>query len=307
MKLLCKYTFWKGVIMKKLRLITMAALLISLVFLVGCGYIGVEPGEPNISPEPKAEDSLHEVVLYFSDNDLMNIYRVKTEIAAEQEKDIPKAALEAWISGPQHEELSGIIPTNVIIEYVEDVDGIAHVSFSKEILEMNTGSTGEAMIAEQLSMIMEQFGFKSTQILVDGKTGDSLFGHLYTADPVISKEPETYQWIDEKEIQEIVLENAAFKIFEPTPGDEVQDRIVVRGLARVFEATVQYEFEDGHYVLDKGFTTASEGAPGWGEFEFTINLDEKTFNGLGKVVIYEESAKDGSRLHELHIPVVIKE
>ena len=87
----------------------------------------------------------------------------------------------------------------------------------------------------------------------------------------------------------------------------MQDRIVVRGLARVFEATVQYEFEDGHYVLDKGFTTASEGAPGWGEFEFTINLDEKTFIGLGKVVIYEESAKDGSRLHELHIPVVIKE
>ncbi len=110
----------------------------------------------------------------------------------------------------------------------------------------------------------------------------------------------------EENSQEVVLENMAFKIYEPVPHAEVQDIIVVRGLARVFEATVQYEFEDGHFIFDKGFTTATEGAPGWGEFEIIIELEEK-INGSCRVILFEESAKDGSRMHELQIPVTVKE
>jgi hypothetical protein len=102
---------------------------------------------------------------------------------------------------------------------------------------------------------------------------------------------------------QFVLENEAFKILEPAPNTEVEDSIVVRGLARVFEGTIQYELEDGHNILAKGFTTATEGAPGWGEFEIVIEIDKVPTNGVGIVVLYEESAKDGSRLHELSIPV----
>lgn len=280
--------------MKKIFSI-MLVFLLSFVLLTGC----------QDSPEPIVEESVHEVVLYFSDNEALNIYRVKTDVVIETEKDLPMAALEAWIEGPEDEELVGLVPSNVTIEYVEDVDGVANVSFSKEIQEIRLGSTGETMLVEQLAMIMEQFGFESTQILVDGEMGDSLFGHLYTADPFMAQDPENYQWIDEKESQEIVLENEAFKIFEPAPNSEVNDQIVVKGLARVFEATVQYEFEDGHYVFDQGFITASEGAPGWGEFEIILDLD-KVPNGPARIIIYEESAKDGSRVHELEIPVTIK-
>ncbi len=102
----------------------------------------------------------------------------------------------------------------------------------------------------------------------------------------------------------IVLENEAFKIFEPTPETEVQDKIIVKGLARVWEATVQYEFEDGHFILNKGFTTATKGAPEWGDFEIAIDL-ENAVGGSARVVLFEASAKDGSRLHELIIPVII--
>lgn len=281
--------------MKKMFLLTMVFLL-SLGILTGC-QDSETPGE--------AEEDLQEVVLYFSDNEAMNIYRVKTEVVAKTESEIPRAALEAWIKGPEHEELVGVIPSNVIVEDVEDIDGVAHVSFSKEIQEKGLGSTGEIMLVEQLAMIMEQFGFDSTQILVEGEMGDSLFGHLYTADPIIAKEPETYQWIDEKETQEVVLQNVAFRIFEPALNEEVKDKIVVRGLARAFEGTIQYEFEDGHFLFDKGFTTASEGAPGWGEFEIVIDLD-KIPSGSARVILYEESAKGGSRLHELQIPVNVK-
>ena len=280
--------------MKKIFSI-MLVFLLSFVLLTGC----------QDSPELIIEESLHEVVLYFSDNEALNIYKVKTDVVIETEKDLPKLALEAWIEGPEEEELVGLVPSNVNIEFAKEVDNVAFVSFSKEIQETGLGSTGETMLVEQLVMIMEQFGFKSTQILVEGEMGDSLFGHLYTADPFMAQDPENYKWIDEKKTQEIILENEAFKIFKPAPNSEVKDQIVVKGLARVFEATVQYEFEDGHYVFDKGFTTASEGAPGWGEFEIILDLD-KVPNGPARVIIYEESAKDGSRLHELQIPITIK-
>ncbi|MFA5536453.1 MAG: Gmad2 immunoglobulin-like domain-containing protein [Bacillota bacterium] len=109
----------------------------------------------------------------------------------------------------------------------------------------------------------------------------------------------------EGEDPKIVVENEIFKIFSPAPGTKVQDKIIVKGLARIWEATVQYEFEDGHFILDKGFVTASEGAPAWGEFEIVIGLDDAV-DGSASVVLYEASAKDGSRLNELIIPVNVE-
>ncbi len=262
--------------------------------------------ETNLSPTPEAKEvETHQVVLYFSDNDLMETYRIEKEIDVRTGDHLAKSALEAWINGPEHEQLVGLIDSDVIIEYVEDVDGMAQVSFSKEIQESNLGSTGELMFAEQIAMIMEQFGFERTQILVEGREVETLLGHLYIGEPIEANDPESYQWVDEKDSQEIVLQNVAFRIYEPTPNTEVKDRIVVRGLARVYEGTLLYEFEDGHYILDEGFTTASEGAPGWGEFEIIIELDDES-DYSGRVILFEESAKDGSRINELKIPVHVK-
>jgi hypothetical protein len=258
--------------------------------------------ETNLAPTPEEKSETHQVVLYFSDNDLMDTYRIKKEISVRKGENVAKSALEAWVNGPEHEELSGLIDSDVIIEYVEDIDGIAHVSFSKEIRESNLGSSGELMFAEQIAMVMQQFGFDRTQILVEGRVGETLLGHLYTGDPIVANAPESYLWVDEKKSREVVLQNVAFKIYEPAPDTEVKDRIIVRGLARVYEGTVLYEFEDGHYILDEGFTTATEGAPGWGEFEIIIELDDVA-NYSGRVILFEESAKDGSRLNELKIPV----
>jgi len=105
--------------------------------------------------------------------------------------------------------------------------------------------------------------------------------------------------------KKIVIENEAFQIFQPAPGTNVKEKIVIKGLARVYEGTVLYEFEDGHNILDEGFTTATEGAPGWGEFEIIIKLDKEVANDSGSVILYEESAEDGSRKNELVIPVKV--
>ncbi|MBU5594306.1 Gmad2 immunoglobulin-like domain-containing protein [Amphibacillus sp. MSJ-3] len=105
---------------------------------------------------------------------------------------------------------------------------------------------------------------------------------------------------------EIVAENEAFRIFQPAPNSELDHEFTVIGQARVFEATIQYEFKDGDEIIDKGFVTASQGAPDWGDFEINFQFDELT-NPPATIIIYEESAKDGSRLYELSIPVYEKD
>ena len=262
--------------------------------------------EDELSPTPKEKREKHQVVLYFADKDVMNTYRIKKEIVVSKKGQLPKAALEAWIKGPQHKELTGLVPSNVVIEYVENINGVANVSFSKDISQINLGSSGELMFAEQLAMIMEQFGFDKTQILVGGKVGEFLLGHLYTGEPFEAKNPEDYQWVSEKKSREFVLQNTAFRIYEPTPNTSVKDQIIVKGVARVFEATFLYEFEDGHNLLDGGVTMTSAGAPEWGEFEIVIKFDpKKVTNNSGTIILYEASPKDGSRTNELKIPVKI--
>lgn len=84
-----------------------------------------------------------------------------------------------------------------------------------------------------------------------------------------------------------------------------QGNYVITGDARVFEATIQYEVEDGHFIFSKGFVTASEGAPGWGIFTININISKEKLpkNGSLSLILFEESAKDGSRMNELIVPL----
>lgn len=264
-----------------------------------------KPDEQPVDATTDEENQTLQVDLYFSDTNLTDIYRIKKEVVIGKDDEVAMAALEAWVKGPEHEALIGLINSNVTIQSVKEVDGTAHVSFSKEIQNSNLGSSGELMLVEQIAMIMQQFGYDQTQILVEGKIGEALLGHVSTGEPILANDPESYLWVDEIESQEIVIQNEAFRIYEPAPEAVVKDRIVVKGLARVYEGTVLYEFEDGHNILAEGFTTAKQGAPEWGEFEIIIEFDEVA-NNSGSVILFEESAKDGSRRNELIIPVKVK-
>ncbi|MBB3110689.1 hypothetical protein FHS18_002756 [Paenibacillus phyllosphaerae] len=101
-----------------------------------------------------------------------------------------------------------------------------------------------------------------------------------------------------------VAENEAFRIFEPAEGTTIDSNFVVKGQARVFEAAFSYTFEDGHEMLDEGHVMASVGAPEWGDFEFTVDVSGASSN-TGTLTIYEISAKDGSKVHQLTTTVTL--
>ena len=75
------------------------------------------------------------------------------------------------------------------------------------------------------------------------------------------------------------------------------------GEAQVFEAAFSWVIEDGHKELQKGHGTTDAGAPAWGKFSFTVNAPKPGPNGVLHLILFEASAKDGKRQHEL--PVVL--
>lgn len=78
-------------------------------------------------------------------------------------------------------------------------------------------------------------------------------------------------------------------------------QFLIKGKAQVFEANISWAVEDGHDELKKGFVTTDAGAPEWGNFTFSIDVNKKRKNSTLTLILFESSAKDGSRQHELPI------
>lgn len=77
----------------------------------------------------------------------------------------------------------------------------------------------------------------------------------------------------------------------------------IKGEGQIFEANFGWIVEDGHHELKKGFEMTDAGAPAWGKFNFTIEVEKQRPNSALTLVLYETSAKDGSRQHELPMPL----
>ncbi len=79
----------------------------------------------------------------------------------------------------------------------------------------------------------------------------------------------------------------------PTRGQELgSGPVTVTGEASVFEATVSWQLLREGDVLDEGFVTASDGAPGRGTYEIDLGTLSP---GAYAIRVYEQSAEDGQR------------
>jgi Immunoglobulin-like domain of bacterial spore germination len=88
----------------------------------------------------------------------------------------------------------------------------------------------------------------------------------------------------------------------PLPFAAVTSPLRAWGTANTFEATFEYELLDpAGKVLSKNFVTATSGSGTRGTYDFTVPFEAP--DGLGKLVVFERSAADGSRLHQVEIPL----
>lgn len=81
---------------------------------------------------------------------------------------------------------------------------------------------------------------------------------------------------------------------------------LVQGMARVFEANVQFALKNAQgQEIARGFTTASAGAPEWGAYSAAISyrLTETKQNGV--IEVFSQSPRDGSVINLVRVPVVL--
>jgi hypothetical protein len=92
----------------------------------------------------------------------------------------------------------------------------------------------------------------------------------------------------------------------PLPFAHVTSPLRVTGTANTFEATFNYDLvgPDGK-LLSHHFETATSGNGTRGTFDFTVPFTVSQ-PGQGKLVVYELSAKDGSRIHQVEIPLQLE-
>jgi immunoglobulin-like protein involved in spore germination len=95
----------------------------------------------------------------------------------------------------------------------------------------------------------------------------------------------------------IIYSNARFK--DVTVEKIGEQKFRIKGKGQIFEANFNWVIEDGHEELKQGFQMTDAGAPEWGNFDFTVEAIKKRANSTLHLVLFETSAKDGSRQYEL--------
>jgi LysM repeat protein len=96
----------------------------------------------------------------------------------------------------------------------------------------------------------------------------------------------------------------ANEIQQPKPFDLVGNPILVGGIGQGFEATLQYRIHDGHDERT-GFFNVGGGTGEHGQFQLAVDVSGAAFQ-LDRlfVEVFEESAKDGSEINKVIVPVV---
>jgi hypothetical protein len=98
----------------------------------------------------------------------------------------------------------------------------------------------------------------------------------------------------------------AITLKAPLTNATLTSPVTISGDASVFEANVQWRISDtSGRVLAEGFTTASLGAPGRGDFSVTATYTV-TRETIAFVEVFSRSAKDGNVDEIVRIPVVLR-
>ncbi len=236
-----------------------------------------------------------DVAVYYPKMTDNETYLVREVHKVKKSSNLPRTALEELIEGqPVTEGARQIIPssTNVLDIEIND-QGVATVNFSADVLNANVGAEGEGVgIASIVNTLTEFRNIKQVSFMVDGEVEKAMdwWGHVGLYKQPFSRDLS-------------VVHEPTIWVTSPAPGELISNGSELSGSARVFEATVAYRLKDANAnVLAKGFTMASEGAPGRGDFKTSIDF-KSPGPGKGKLEVFWSSMKDGSDQDKVVIPV----
>ncbi|MBU9723774.1 MULTISPECIES: GerMN domain-containing protein [Bacillaceae] len=152
-----------------------------------------ELADEEVTESDEEVAKVNNVEFYFSDDQVMDIYRVITDVSVTADEAGAMQVYELWIAGPLEENLVSLVPETTKVQSITFDGDVAKVSFSEDILDANLGSSGEAMLIDQITMLAHQFGYNKTQILIDGEVPDGFLGHMDVSEPFQAKNPSDFK------------------------------------------------------------------------------------------------------------------
>ncbi len=158
---------------------SLAALLLT-IGIAGCD-VTINP-TPDPKPPATATDSKNgqsekevNVVIYRSTADSLSLTPVSTKIKTKD--PLPKAALSATIADNQQQKYP-VFPKGLSVNSVEVKDGTATVDFSKELANIEKGTTTEELFTAMTVDTLTEFPeIKEVRFLMEGKQISHLSGH----------------------------------------------------------------------------------------------------------------------------------
>jgi germination protein M len=233
------------------------------------------------------------------------VYLVRGEEIAAASRDIygsPEVA-----TGALNELLTGITPYEHDLGFHTEIpdetrlqgisiqdDGTAIVDLSPDF-EAGGGSFSMQMRVAQIVFTVTQFNtVDQVQLRIGGEDVEAIGGEGIMVDHPLTRE-------DFEDLSPAIL------LESPTPGQEVRSPIQLQGTSNVFEATMQIEIIDAAgEVVYRDFATATSGTGTRGTFDVSVDVDITT-EGFGTIVMFESSARDGSRINIVEIPVDLRQ
>jgi spore germination protein GerM len=232
----------------------------------------------------------------------LKVYFSRDEKICALTRELPKtdavgtAAVKALLQGPTAEEKEfGVfsnIPSGTTFLGLDIKNGVATVDLSQEYAS-GGGSLSMAMRLAEVVFTLTQFPtVEGVNFKLDGEPVEVFGGEGIILDHPVNR-------TDYEELSPAIL------VESPTLGETVKSPVRVTGTANVFEATFQLQVTDwdGLIVADK-VVTATSGTGTRGTFDVTVPF-EVSQSGLGSIIVFVYSAKDGRPENIIEIPVSI--
>lgn len=206
-----------------------------------------------------------------------------------------RSAVEQLLEGPTAEErefgLGTAVPTGVRLNSVTIKNGLATVDLSGAFAS-GGGSLSMQLRAAQVVFTLTQFAsVDRVAFELDGEPISALGGEGVEVGPSVSR----------ADFESVV---PAILVESPYAGQTVAPTFTVSGTSNVFEATHQLQVTEpeGLIVHDR-YVTATSGTGTRGTWSQQVTVKNLSRDGMGSVIVFEYSAKDGSRINIVEVPV----
>lgn len=257
------------------------------------------PAPTTPAPSSSASGGTMQVKVYFLVEDVTGggdptLVPVARTIPAT--RAVGAAAMRALVAGPTADEAAGTpslmtaIPADTLFLGLEVAGGVATVDLSREY---ESGGGSFSMFARLAQVVYTLTQFPTVQGVSFELDGDPI--DVFSGEGIVVDHPATRAEMTGN-LPPIMVDSPAWGGTLAQPGR-------VTGAANVFEATFRISIvdNDGRILADER-VMATCGTGCWGTFDVTIPylVDH---DQLGAVIVYDLSAKDGSRENVREYPV----